>query len=429
MGNYRIDLCPVVNRHIGIGKSEDRLPAVSGYEVPLQSTSCELVPFAGWKIPLKKPGLCSKILDLRWEQETCGVHTFIGTTQQPTNYWLFSCTPPRGLFEGTCTQCFPRAAVVYLVGNLGFSAGTLITYGRRLVWRVHRDDLPFPGELILALAFTSEGEGDAFIAQGSCAYPQCGTPHGDCIWGRRVSLITSGTYLVIASNFFATPTWTGGVLEDYYTDTLGWVGVPLGNLSFPNCDVYGDPSLQYKIRVEGELRIVTSMGFAGYGIGTHVLLKKVGPRYSEPFSDSCLGISEGVPEEFIEYEKIGVSDGTFSPSLSALSKPPFNLAESITIFTNYSVYTVSGSYDVRYLSVGVSPTDGVCSGDCAGGILNLRTGEWKEDIYWTHIPNADGCNEDPNVRCQIEIVAQYTKAEESCVGVAIAPWHVMGVGG
>ncbi|MEA3479078.1 MAG: hypothetical protein U9R60_12910, partial [Bacteroidota bacterium] len=144
-------------------------------------------------------------------------------------------------------------------------------------------------------------------------------------------------------------------------------------------------------------------------------------KHNEPFSDSCLGVSEGVPEEYIEYEKIGESDGTFQPSLSKISKLPFNLNNPITVFTNYDLF-YSHAWHTEYMSVSVD-ANGLCSGDCTLGQLNMRTGVWEEDISWTNIPNADGQN------AKIEIVIQYTKAEEPCTGVVVVPWHVMGVGG
>jgi hypothetical protein len=429
MGNYSIDLCPKTNRGAFIHKTVVGLPEVRGYEVPLMPTACELLPEEGWDIPLMPEGGCSyPMQDIRWKQETGRIFTAFGGSVATHNYWNFSITPPQGLFEGKCKRCFSRAATIRLYGDLGFNGGVEVSYGQRVTWRVHRNNLPLPGEFLIAVADCPDGDGDVLMMSGSCATPECGAHGSDCMWGRSVTAFTSGTFLILGSTFFATPTWTGGILVDYFTEGAGWAGVPPGNRVFPSCDVFGDPSLQYKINVEGTLRIVTSAGFAGYGIGTHVLLKKVGPRYSEPFSDSCLGVSEGIPEEFVEYEKIGISDGTFDPSLSALSKTPFNLAESITVFTNYSVY-ISRTYEVKYLSVTVSPTDGVCSGDCTAGVLNLRTGEWKENIAWTNIPNADGCTTDPDIECRVEVVAQYTKAEEPCVGVVIAPWHIMGMGG
>ena len=425
MGNYSVDLCPKVNRGAFIRKTVVGLPETKGYEIPLMPITCELVPEEGWYIPIMPSGGCPfPLQDIRWSQEEGRINTAFGPSLIPHNYWRFSIVPPRGLFEGTCAKCFPRSSPIYLIGSLGFDGGTQVSQGDKVFWRVHRSDLPFPGESIIAAVACADGEGDALLMRGRCVPPQCDTPSGDCIWGRVVSLATSGTYLVLGGTHFATPTWTGGVLVDYFTQSAGWAGVPAGNHVFPSCDVYGDPTLQYKIKVEGVYRNVTPVGFAGYGIGTHVLLKKLGRKYNEPFSDSCLGASEGAEGVYVEREKIGLSDGTFSPPLSTLSQLPIDLSAPITIFTNYSVLS-GGVYMQRSLSVSVSLEDGSCSGDCSVGNLDLRKGTWEDQIIWTHIP--DGWWEEEG--CEVEIMASYSKAEEPCTDVAIVPWHVMGMGG
>lgn len=421
MTNYSLELCPIVNKGAAIHKSSDTMPSVRGYEVPLQPTVCDLTLVDGWEVPLEPVGGCLfEAEELRWEQEKYSVYTAFGPATEHSDYWIFSCSPPQGLFEGTCPECFAQSAAVFLVGNLGFSAGGQLVREGRVSWKVHRDDLPLPGESLVVLAMVS-GEGDSYISKGRCAIPECGTPDSDCMWGRDVSMHTNGTYLVIASTHFATPTWTGGELIDYYIDDLGWANLPYNSRTFPICDVYGSRSLKYKIQVEGEIREVTSVGFAGYGIGTHVLLKKLGIKYNEPFSDSCLGVGKGAPAEFIEYEKIGVSDGTYSPILSSLGQSPIDVSLPITVYTNYDVYTARG-WITEYMTVNVAP-DGSCSGDCSAGALNARTGKWLQNIVWTHIPNAD------RQGAKIEIVCQYTKAKEACNGVVILPWHIMSMGG
>jgi len=441
MGNYSIDLCPKVNRGALIHKTVVGLPEVRGYEVPLKPTACELIPEEGWYIPLMPPGGCPFPTDeIRWAQEEISRLTPFGTTSSPTDYWRFSIVPPQGLFEGSCVDCFPRSTAIHLVGSLGFNGGIKISSGRRVTWRVHRSNLPFPGELLVAVASCPDGNGDARKMSGDCTPPQCDTPPGDCIWGRSVSLATSGTFLSIGSVFFATPTWTGGVLVDYFTQSGGWAEVPAGNHVFPSCDVYGDPTLQYKIDVEGTIRIVTSVGFAGYGIGTHVLLKKLDRKYCEPFTDACLGVDVGSPSKLIEYEQIGVSIinslTPFSPPLSPLSTLPIDKNSPITVITSYDTLTNSG-WRTTLMTVNVN-SDGFCSGDCLmydpdnpqgeGGMLDIHTGEWLLDIIWTNIPNADRPNV-ANPTNVIQILCEYTKAEEPCIDVVIVPWHIMGMGG
>jgi hypothetical protein len=429
MGNYSIELCPKTNRGAFIHKTVVGLPEVSGYEIPLMPTACEFLPEEGWYVPLMPDGGCVDVMqDIHWKQESQRVFTAFGGSVNTTEYWNFSITPPQGLFEGSCKKCFPRAATIRLLGDLGFNGGIQISYGKRVVWRVHRNDLPFPGEFLIAIADCPDGDGEALRMLGVCASPDCETPDADCIWGRSSSIATTGSFLIIGSIFFATPTWTGGVLVDYYTQELGWAGVEAGSLSFPDCVVYGNPTLQYKINVEGELRTVTSVGFAGYGIGTHVLLKKLGVKYSEPFSDSCLGVDEGSPAELIELEKIGVSihDSLtpFSPPLSQLSVLPIDSTSPITVYTSYDVRGSTGWY-TELMTVDVD-SDGECSGDCTDGLLNLQTGVWLRNIVWANIPNADKYEDRETV---IQIVCTYTKREEACIGVAIFPWHVMGMGG
>ena len=435
MTNYSLELCPIVNKGAIIHKSLDSLPSVKGYEIPLQPTTCDLVPVDGWKVPLEPiAGGAFGLVDLNWSQEKYSTFTAIGSVVKPTNYWIFSCSPPQGLFEGSCPKCFPQSAAVFLVGNLGFSAGGQLVREGRVSWKVHRDDLPFPGESLVVLALVS-GDGDAYIAKERCAAPSCGAHGSDCMWSRTISMFTSGRFLVIASSYFATPTWTGGKLLDYYTVESGWAGLSGDARVFPVCDVYGNETLKYKVLVEEVIREVTSVGFAGYGIGTHVLLKKLGTKYSEPFSDSCLGVADDVPAESVG-EELGVSDGTFSPPLLSLSRVPIDVNKLINVNTAFDYYA-QNAWHRKSMDVTVNP-DGSCSGDCSAGHLILETGVWAINIVWNNIPNAEKENWTKNREGDIvrkadqkvmTIVCNYTKAKETCSGIVIIPWHVMGMGG
>jgi hypothetical protein len=227
-------------------------------------------------------------------------------------------------------------------------------------------------------------------------------------------------------------------LKDYYTEDSGWADMPSGALSFPPCSVYGDPTLMYKISAEGITRNVTSLGFAGYSIGSHVFLKKLGMKYSEPFSSACLGVDTGNPAKFISGEVIGTSIinslTPFSPSLTQLAVLPIDKDSSITIITSYDLPSSTG-WITKVMTVNVN-SEGYCYGDCLeyipgspqgeGGILDLRTGVWLKDIVWTNIPNADRFEDRKTV---IQIVCSYTKKAEECTDVVIAPWHIMGMGG
>jgi hypothetical protein len=257
------------------------------------------------------------------------------------------------------------------------------------------------------------------------------------MFGREYDWQTSGSFWVVGYTFFATPTWTGGKLIDYYTDSLGWAGMSEGAKTYPVCDVYGDISLKYKVHVEGEIREVTSVGFAGYAIGTHVLLRKLGKAYGEPFSDSCLGVGEDSPAEVIENEKIGESNKTPFPSLSSLSRVPIDPAvkekrffgavereiTSLEVKTSYQIYTgIIYGWTTRELNV-VVDVSGYCWGDCLSGRVDMRTGEWLGDIHWTVAPNHDS-DDTP-----ADIVCSYTKKSEPGGDIVIIPWHVMGMGG
>ena len=72
-------------------------------------------------------------------------------------------------------------------------------------------------------------------------------------------------------------------------------------------------------------------------------------------------------------------------------------------------------------------SQGSCSGDCAGGVLDMTLGCWKQDIVWAHTPGGHYVSD------SVDIVCTYSKMKEVAPkgqgGIVIAPWHVMGMGG
>jgi hypothetical protein len=289
MTDYSLELCPIENKGKAIRRTQKTVPAISagtdGFDVPIMPITCTLNAESFYDVPLVPIG-CDPFKDgeigtLAWEQETKSSTTAFGPSEKPTEYWSFSCSIPEGFSEGTCAKCFSQNSAIFLLGNLGFNGGSILTGRDRAEWRVHRDNLPFPGELIFA-ATMLPGDGDLLRLKGICAPPDCETPGRDCMWLRDVSMQTTGVYWIIASTYFATPTWTGGYLIDYYTDILGWASLAGDALTFPDCSVYGDDTLLYKIDIEGGVTKIHSSDFAGYGVGTFVAVKKLGIEYNEP---------------------------------------------------------------------------------------------------------------------------------------------------
>lgn len=430
--SYNIELCPIVNKGKAIHRTQSTTPSISsysgGFDIPLMPSTCELSTEATYEVPLQ-PTDCDPFKDgktgtLNWEQETQSTFNMYGGSEKPTNYWLFSCSIPQGMSEGTCAKCFSQNSAVFLYGNLGFNGGSILTSGNTARWRIHRDDLPFPGEMIMAIMMVP-GEGSMLRFNGSCASPDCGALGSDCMWGRDVQAQTSGTYWIIASTYFATPTWTGGFITDYYTDDLGWAAIPEDGLTFPDCSVYGDDSLLYKIDIEGTITKINSSDFAGYGIGTFVTVKKLGVKYNEPFSDSCLGIGTDPPEQEINNEIIGQGiNNKQNPSLSCLTTLPIDIENPPVIKTLY--YTYDGEWNEHIMSVNVD-NQGSCSGDCVGGKLNMLSGCWSQNIVWTNVPGGHSISD------SVDIVCTYHKKKEIALegqkGIIIAPWHIMGMGG
>ena len=381
--DYSIELCPIENKGKSIHKTQATIPSIEshdgGFNVPLMPTTCKLSTEAVYEVPLGpddcNPFETGDLGDLEWEQETETFNTMIGPVQKSTNYWIFSCYIPQGYSRGTCSKCFRDSSAVFLYGNLGFNGGSVVTGGNRIEWRVHRNDLPLPGEMIMAVMMVS-GEGSMLRFKGSCASPECKTPAGDCMWSREVQVQTSGSYWIIASSYFATPTWTGGYLVDYYIDDLGWAEVPAGSLIFPDCSIYGDDSLLYRINIEGEITKINSSDFAGYGIGTFVAVKKLGIEYNEPFSDSCLGIGTDSPEQVINNEVIGTGfNNQQNPPLACLTTLPIDTENPPVVKTIYYTYEGSAEWVEHVMVVNVD-SQGSCSGDCVGGRLNMISGCW-----------------------------------------------------
>jgi hypothetical protein len=301
--DFTIELCPIVNKGKSIQKIQETIPSIEsregGFTVPLMSTTCVLSTEAAYEIPLAPIG-CDPFKDgelgsLKWWQR---YHDQFNPADPenpikiPEGSWLFESKIPQGFSEGTCSKCFPNVGDFRIVGNLGFKTDWLKIYGNIARWQVAREDLPFPGEYLIVLTVIP-GNGDLFVPEAVCAPPKCGALGGSCYYPHW-QMQTTGTYYIVADGFFSTPTWTSGKIEDYYTDELGWSTLGDKHLTYPDCSVYGNPTLKYKVRVEGALKEITSVGFGGYGIGTHVSLRKIEKEYFEPFDDDVLGISGSV---------------------------------------------------------------------------------------------------------------------------------------
>ena len=298
MGSYPIDLCPIVNKGKAIGKSLTSLPSVQGYEVPLVSVICTPEATEVWEVPLVPEGadpcnMCNeeKINEIKWYQR---YHTQLNPippfepTKIPEDYWVFECSIPRGFLEGTCAQCFSHASQFRLIGDLGFDTHWTFAWEDRAKWTVARKNLPFPGEPLKVITVIP-GDGDFLRPHNSCTYSTCGAPDGSCYYPTW-ELHTEGAFCVIATGYFATPTWTSGKIVNYYTDSLGWSNFEKDHLAYPDCSVYGDCSLKYALNIEKEeTKELTSAGFSAYVIGSWVSLRKHKNPYFEPFDDGVLG--------------------------------------------------------------------------------------------------------------------------------------------
>lgn len=299
MGNYSIELCPIINKGKAISKSSSSgsLPSVQGYEVPLVSSVCTPEIAESWEVPLVPEGfdpcnMCGdvKVNNIKWYQRYHNQLNPIPSFEPikiPEDYWVFECSIAQGFLEGLCPQCFPRNSKFLLVGDLGFNTHWTFAQKNRAKWTVARENLPFPGEYIKVLTVVP-GDGDFFRPRSLCATVACGAPVGSCYYPTW-ELQTTGRYCTVADGYFATPTWTSGKISNYYTDTLGWSNLDEDHVGYPDCDVYGDPSLEYKLQVEKTNINLTSLGFSGYGIGTWVLLRKLLNEWTEPYDDGVLG--------------------------------------------------------------------------------------------------------------------------------------------
>lgn len=303
MGTYSINLCPIVNKGKAISKSLTvSLPSVKGYEVPLVSVICTPEAIDSWEIPLVPEGsdpcnMCgnTEFNTIKWYQK---YHTQLNPippfepVKIPEDYWVFECSIPQALVEGTCPECFSKASKFLLIGDLGFKTSWQFAKKGRVKWTVSRNSLPFPGEYLKVLTVVP-GDGDSFRPHGVCTPPACGAPAGSCYYPTW-EIHTTGKFCTIAGGYFATPTWTSGKIYNYYTNALGWSDLAEDHLGYPDCFVYGDVSLKYQIVVEGQLLELSSAGFSAYIVGSWVSLKKIGKAYYEPFNDEVLGASESL---------------------------------------------------------------------------------------------------------------------------------------
>lgn len=299
--NINLKLCPRVYRGASIKKKHSSLPHVEGFQVPILPLGGTIEIGDFWEVPIQ--GDCDiydefPVQQIRWAQrfDMQGISVLPFYKKVPRDQWIFKFTIPSGWFD-LCPQCFGTHMKAHLMGALGFDAGEQFPdKNGEVSWEVHRDDLPFPGEPLVALTVV-DGNGDMRIYSGPCIPSGICHVGGDCSWNRRVEMQTSGRFLGIAYGFFATPTWTGGEVVGYRTRKLGSVDLPEESQVCPVPEVYGDPSFSYSVEIEGEKEVVASTDFAGYGlgrraalsIGSYVLTRKMGQEYEEPYDDSVLG--------------------------------------------------------------------------------------------------------------------------------------------
>lgn len=299
MTTKTIKLCPEVYRGGAIKKKHTSMPAVSGFDVPIKPLGCVIEIGNYWEVPIQ--GNCDPfdnfpVQQIRWAQRFYNqVMVFPPFYREvPRNQWDFQFTIPSGWLV-KCPQCFGFNPIK-LIGTLGFNAGSRFPdKDGKVSWEVYRDDLPFPGEKLIAITVVA-GDGDMRVFSGPCT-PAGVCATGDCVWSDIVTLQTSGKFLEVAYGYFATPTWTGGDIAGYKTTGLGEIRTPSESEGCPLAEVYGDSSLRYLVNIEGEEETVGSSDFAGYGLGqregaalgSFVLARKIDQEYVEPYNDGVLG--------------------------------------------------------------------------------------------------------------------------------------------
>ncbi|MEA3479752.1 MAG: hypothetical protein U9R60_16335 [Bacteroidota bacterium] len=296
-----VDLCPKVYSGASIKRSHGSMPSVSGYTISIMPLGGSIEVGDYWKVPIQ--GDCDiydafPVQAIRWAQRYDNQITLIPpySKKVPRNQWDFKFTLPEGWFD-LCPQCFDRRTNVKLLGVLGFNGGeSFPDKNGEVSWEVYRENLPFPGERLVALTVVP-GEGDVRIYRGPCTPAGVCSVGGDCVWVRRFEMRTTGKFLQVGEGFFATPTWTGGEVLGYQTAKTGPVLTPEDSQLCPTLDVYGDPTLQYIVEIEGESETLSPTDFAGYGtglregiaLGSFVLTRKMDQVYEEPYNDSVLG--------------------------------------------------------------------------------------------------------------------------------------------
>ena len=108
-------------------------------------------------------------------------------------------------------------------------------------------------------------------------------------------------------------------------------------------------------------------------------------------SNSVLSEKSGYTEEFLLLaenkttdEDIGTGDGvSASPALTDLAA----VTNGVFAYPGFEVSITTLDVGDNPMEVTIGP-DGVCSGDCSAGELNMDTGVWITDITWSAVPKS-----------------------------------------
>lgn len=267
------------------------------FEIPDQPSGTKL-------IELQPEGtICGEnYLELYIEDEDnlysqCNDKATVTWKQTPDDYDYF-------LFEvkwkGPDEACPCGIKTALMVGNVTLNPLWFdVTWaGGKLEWLCHRESLPCPGERLyvyISVPNANKPNGQTY-AVGLNEPAMC-VPIGDGYPGVVNSFTSDPGYGLIyaGDTHFETPVWTGGFVEGFYTDSVGWIE---GNDHVGECpeshNAIPDGSLVYNVRFRGnEYQTVTSNDFAGYGIGDFVLLRKIGNQHQEPFDSEILDSEAG----------------------------------------------------------------------------------------------------------------------------------------
>mgnify|MGYP000456292991 CR=1 FL=1 len=294
MSTYTIPICPSGNKNINPGSEwkKDDLPDTDSGEdvidVYLQPEGCELF---GNHLEVKLENkespyiTCKDQTEFTWEQ-------VVTSSGHVTNTWWFS-----AIWKGP-DACICGKSGAYLVGNISVNTMEFVLNwedGGGINWFPKRQSLPAPGEkLMVYLAVPYDGAATEFPA-GLSNVSEC-VPPGDSYPSHVMgSWMSSGDGYMLkpaGHTYFETPTWTGGIIEKFYTDETGWIEED--NACPSMYDAIPDDSLKYGVRVRGEVIEVLPSDFAGYAIGNFVLLRKLNVAYFEPYNSTIL--EDDLPE-------------------------------------------------------------------------------------------------------------------------------------